>query len=60
MSDAIEYDVFLSHSNKDKPAVWKLVERLKGDGLRVKWLDEWEIPKWIVVPTHEGNQGEGT
>jgi TIR domain-containing protein len=37
-----EYDVFLSHSSKDKPAVRKLAERLKRDGVRV-WLDEWKI-----------------
>src|SRR5271165_1227080 len=36
------YDVFLSHSSKDKPAVRELAERLKADGLRV-WLDEWVI-----------------
>jgi hypothetical protein len=29
-----EYDVFLSHSSKDKPAVRKLAERLHGDGLK--------------------------
>ncbi len=37
-----EYDVFISHSSRDKPAVRELAERLKRDGLRV-WLDEWEI-----------------
>jgi len=42
VSDQFEYDVFLSHSAKDKPAVRELAERLKGDGLRV-WLDEWVI-----------------
>lgn len=38
----LDYDVFLSHSAKAKPAVRELAERLKKDGLRV-WLDEWEI-----------------
>jgi len=37
-----EYDVFLSHSSKDKPAVRKLAERLRGDGLKV-WFDEWVL-----------------
>src|SRR5262245_52184692 len=36
------YDVFISHTSKDKPAVRKLAERLKKDGLRV-WFDEWSI-----------------
>lgn len=42
MSHDFQYDIFLSHSSKDKLAVRELAERLKGDGLRV-WLDEWEI-----------------
>jgi WD40 repeat protein len=37
-----KYDVFLSHSSKDKPLVRELAERLKADGVRV-WFDEWEI-----------------
>ena len=51
------YDVFLSHSAKDKRSkpptlmhdtggnavVRDVTERLKKDGLRV-WFDEWEIP----------------
>ena len=36
------YDVFISHSSKDKPIVRKLAQRLKADGLQV-WFDEWEI-----------------
>ena len=42
MSESFKYDVFLSHSSKDKTAVRELAERLKKDGLRV-WLDAWEI-----------------
>ena len=42
MTEGFKYDVFISHSAKDKPAVRELAERLKADGLRV-WLDEWEI-----------------
>ena len=42
MTEIFQYDVFISHSTKDKAAVRDLASRLKSDGLRV-WLDEWEI-----------------
>lgn len=42
MLDEFQYDVFLSHSSKDKGVVRALAERLRGDGVRV-WFDEWEI-----------------
>ncbi len=42
MAETFTYDVFLSHSAKDKATVRKLAQRLKKDGLRV-WFDEWEI-----------------
>ena len=42
MADDFNYDVFLSHSAKDKAVVRAVAQRLRGDGLRV-WLDEWEI-----------------
>ena len=42
MSEAFKYDVFISHSSKDKPFVRDLAHRLNSDGLRV-WFDEWEI-----------------
>jgi WD40 repeat protein len=42
MAETFAFDVFLSHSSKDKPLVRELAERLKADGLRV-WFDEWEI-----------------
>ena len=42
MSKDFKYDVFLSHSGKDKPIVRELAQRLKDDGLHV-WFDEWEI-----------------
>lgn len=42
MADQFNYDVFLSHSVKDKPIVRELAERLRKDGLRV-WLDEWVL-----------------
>lgn len=41
-TDTFRYDVFLSHSSKDKQVVRELAERLKADGVRV-WFDEWEI-----------------
>ncbi len=42
MTETFNYDVFISHSDKDKAVVRPLAERLKRDGLRV-WLDVWEI-----------------
>ena len=39
---AFPFDVFLSHSSKDKAVIRALAERLKADGVRV-WLDDWEI-----------------
>ncbi len=55
------YDVFLSHSAKDKPVVRDVAERLRKDGLRV-WFDEWEIrpgdsiesPQSKTAKTEEG------
>ena len=35
MADRLDFDVFLSHSSKDKRAALELGARLKGDGLRV-------------------------
>ena len=40
--ETFEFDVFLSHSSKDKGVVRALAERLRRDGLKV-WFDEWEI-----------------
>ncbi len=39
---AFTYDVFLSHSAKDKAVVRPLAERLRQDGLKV-WFDEWVL-----------------
>lgn len=39
MTETFTYDVFISHSAKDKPVARELAERLKRDGLRV-WFDE--------------------
>jgi len=42
MLSEFHYDVFLSHSAKDKPVVRELAERLRKDGLKV-WFDEWVL-----------------
>ena len=49
MAETFDYDVFLSHSSKDKAGVRPVAERLRGDGLRV-WLDEWEIKAGDSIP----------
>jgi len=53
-ADDFQYDVFLSHSAKDKAVVRPLAERLRADGLKVRACpakppgegggDEWELP----------------
>ena len=48
-TEPFPYDVFLSHSAKDKPVVRDVAERLKKDGLRV-WFDEWEIRPGDSIP----------
>ena len=42
MPDDFCYDVFLSHSAKDKAVVRPLAERLRADGVKV-WFDEWVL-----------------
>jgi len=54
MADDFKYDVFLSHSAKDKAVVRPLAERLRKDGLKV-WFDEWVLP----VASVYDRQGEG-
>jgi small GTP-binding protein len=49
MPDDFRYDVFLSHSVKDKAVVRPLAERLRQDGLKV-WFDEWEIKPGDSIP----------
>ena len=44
MPDEFQFDVFLSHSAKDKAEVRPLAERLRADGVKV-WFDEWVLPK---------------
>src|SRR5260370_37167151 len=46
MPDEFAYDVFLSHSSKDKAVVRPIAERLRKDGLRV-WFDESEDPSKV-------------
>jgi small GTP-binding protein len=49
MSESFSFDVFLSHSSKDKAVVRSLAERLRADGLRV-WFDDWEIRPGDSIP----------
>jgi hypothetical protein len=49
MADAFQYDVFLSHSAKDKPVVRPLAERLRKEGLKV-WFDEWVLKAGDSIP----------
>jgi len=49
MGDSFPFDVFLSHSTKDKGAVRTVAERLRSDGLRV-WFDEWELKAGDNIP----------
>jgi hypothetical protein len=44
-----QYDVFLSHSAKDKAGVRPLAERLRQDGLKV-WFDEWVLKPGDSIP----------
>ena len=49
MSEYFTYDVFLSHSSKDKAVIRPLAEKLRADGVRV-WYDEWEIRPGDSIP----------
>ena len=49
MPDDFTFDVFLSHSSRDKAIVRPLAERLRQDGLRV-WFDEWELRPGDSIP----------
>jgi tetratricopeptide (TPR) repeat protein len=44
-----EFDVFLSHSSKDKVVVRSLAERLREDGLKV-WFDDWVLKVGDSIP----------
>ena len=49
MSELFTYDVFLSHSSKDKDIVRLLADRLKNDGIKV-WFDDWELKPGDSIP----------
>jgi len=49
MAHEFQYDVFLSHSSKDKVVVRPLAERLRQDGLKV-WFDEWVLKPGDSIP----------
>src|SRR4030088_1698638 len=49
MSDHFSFDVFLSHSTKDKQVVRAIAERLRADGLRV-WFDDWQLRPGDSIP----------
>jgi small GTP-binding protein len=49
MPDDFQYDVFLSHSGKDKKVVRDIAERLKKDGVKV-WFDEWALKPGDSIP----------
>ena len=49
MADDFTYDVFLSHSSKDKPVVRAVAERLRADGLQV-WFDSWVLKPGDSIP----------
>ena len=55
MTHDFSYDVFLSHSSKDKDIVRPLAERLRNDGLNV-WFDEWFIQAGDNIP-HKIEEG---
>ena len=44
-----QFDVFLSHSSKDKAVVRPLAERLRADGVKV-WFDEWVLQPGDSIP----------
>ena len=55
MPDEFPYDVFLSHSAKDKAVVRPLAERFRADGVKV-WFDKWVL-KPVVPLAHRAGVG---
>lgn len=49
MAENFQYDVFLSHSEKDNAVVRPVAQRLWKDGLKV-WFDEWEVRPGDSIP----------
>jgi hypothetical protein len=43
------YDVFLSHSAKDRAVVREIAEQLRKDGVKM-WLDEWVLKPGDSIP----------
>ena len=43
MADGQAFDVFLSHSSRDKPAVEALTHRLEDEAHLNPWLDKWHL-----------------
>src|ERR1700716_3309322 len=58
MSEQFSFDVFLSHSSRNKDVVRPIAERLREDGLRV-WLDDWVLRPGDSIPAkiEEGLEG---
>lgn len=48
-TESFPYDVFLSHSSKDKAVVRPLAKRLREAGLRL-WFDEWVLNPGDSIP----------
>ena len=57
MPNEFAYDLFLSHSDKDKAVVRAIAARLREDDLRV-WFDEWEIKPWVPLSQLMGKEAE--
>jgi hypothetical protein len=49
MADTFQFDVFLSHSAKDRAVVRELAARLQRDGVRV-WRDEEQVKPGDRIP----------
>ena len=49
MTEQFQFDVFLSHSTKDKAVVRPLAEQLRKDGVKV-WFDEWVLKPGDSIP----------
>jgi hypothetical protein len=49
MPDDFQYDVFLSHSAKDKAVVRDVAERLRKDGVKL-WFDAWVLKPGDSIP----------
>lgn len=49
MLEDFQFDVFLSHSAKDKAVVRPLAERLRKDGGKV-WFDDWVLKPGDSIP----------